>query len=107
MPRGALGEQPNRRENRKRGSDEKRKQGLDRYQRGAKSRFGVLHGCHDPSSSYKGLKFLQDFKERSGAALRKDFDFGELRCSRSARRKADLAGKGRRSTGCSRCGARR
>jgi hypothetical protein len=24
-------------------------------------------------------------KERSGAALRKDFDFGELRCRRSAR----------------------
>jgi hypothetical protein len=45
-----LGEQPNRREKRKQGSDEKRKQGLDRYQRCAKSRFGVLHGCHDLSS---------------------------------------------------------
>jgi hypothetical protein len=33
-------------------------------------------------------------QERSGAALRKDFDFGELRYSRSARRKFDLAGKG-------------
>ncbi len=42
----------------------------------------------------KGLKFLQDFKERSGAALRKDFDCGELRYSRSARRKVDLVGPG-------------
>jgi hypothetical protein len=33
-------------------------------------------------------------QERSGAALRKDFDFGELHYSRSARRKFDLAGKG-------------
>ena len=44
---------------------------------------------------YKGLKFLHAFcvgKERSGAALREDFDFGELRYSRSAGRKVDLVG---------------